>query len=76
MSKNYTISFATDVETGLKLREYAKETGLSLSSFSALAAKTLVYALPSAFFRGTKPESLESLLKDILAKGYESRAAM
>lgn len=70
MSKNYTVSFATDVETGLKIRDYAKKTGLSLSSFSALAVKTLVCALPSDFFRETSPEHLESQLKDIIAKGY------
>ena len=70
MSKNFSISFATDVETGLKINAYAKATGLTLSAFSALAVKTLVCALPSDFFRETSPEHLESQLKDIIAKGY------
>ena len=70
MTRNFTISYATDVETGLKLKDYAKEAHLSLSTLCDLGVKALVRALPSDFFRETRPECLESLLKDIITKGY------
>ena len=70
MTRNFTISYATDVETGLKLKDYAKEAGLSLSAFSALAVKVVINAVPCGFFKETKSEHLDLLLKDIVAKGY------
>lgn len=71
MSKNFTISFATDIESGLKIRDFAKEAHLSLSTLCALGVKALVCALPSDFFRETRPERLEPLLRDIIIRGYE-----
>ena len=71
MSKNFIVSYVTDVDTGLKLKEYAKKAGLSLSSFSALATRVLISALPFEFFQEAKPAHLESVLKDIITSGYD-----
>ena len=71
MTRNFTISYATDVETGLKLKDYAKEAGLSLSAFSCLAVKAVINALPCSFFKETAPDYLALVLKDVISKGYK-----
>lgn len=71
MTRNFTISYATDVETGLKLKDYAKEADLSLSAFSSLAVKAVISALPCSFFKETAPDYLGLVLKDVISKGYK-----
>lgn len=74
MSKNFIVSYVTDVDTGIKIKEFAKRAGLSMSSFSALATKVFVSAMPCDIFQATKPGNLESLLSTIVAKGCEAGA--
>ncbi len=74
MPKNFIVSFVTDVETGQKLKDYARKAGRSLSSFSALTTKVWVEALPDVLFQNSQPTEQESLLKDIIVRGCESHA--